>query len=148
LLEEGINDKGKVTKSGVKERLKQLRTENGQLTLEAENADEVEALEKCLKLLDAESEAAWAVKEAQAELEPKVLANYSKLTEAEIKTLVVDDKWFAAIEGEGQRLTQQLACRVKELEERYAQPLPELEQEVEALRKKVEVHLEKMGLVW
>ena len=30
----------------------------------------------------------------------------------------------AAIDGEVQRVTQQLAGRVKELEERYAQPLP------------------------
>jgi len=136
----------------VKERLKQLRTENGQLTLEAENADEIEALETCLALIDAESEAARAVKEAQAELDARVLAKYSKLTEAEIKTLVADDKWFAAIqaaiEGQGQRLTQRLAGRARELEERYAHPLPELEREVEVLRKKVEGHLKRMGLVW
>ena len=67
---------------------------------------------------------AKAVKEAQARLDEQVLARYGVLTEAEIKTLAVEDKWFAsirgAIEGEVQRLTQQLAGRVKELEERYA----------------------------
>ena len=46
------------------------------------------------------------------------------LTEAESKTLAAEDKWFAiiraAIEGEVQRLTQQLTGRVKILEERYA----------------------------
>jgi type I restriction enzyme M protein len=81
-----------------------------------------------------------------------VLARYGKLTEAEIKTLVVEDKWLAslraAIDGEVQRVTQQLAGRVKELEERYAQPLPALEREVEAFSAKVEAHLKKMGLVW
>ena len=80
-----------------------------------------------------------------------MLAKYAKLTEAEIKTLAVDDKWFAsiesAIEGEVQRLTQRLADRVKELEERYAQPLPELEREVEAFGQKVEGHLRKMGVM-
>ena len=45
-----------------------------------------------------------------------------------------------------QRLTQQLARRVKELEERYARPLPELEREVEAFGEKVEGHLKRMGL--
>ena len=58
-----------------------------------------------------------------------MLACYATLTETEIKTLVVEDKWLAtireAIEGEMQRLTQQLAGRAKELEERYARPLPE-----------------------
>jgi len=40
-----------------------------------------------------------------------------------------------------------LAGRVKELEERYAATLPELERNVEQLNKKVEAHLEQMGLV-
>lgn len=50
--------------------------------------------------------------------------------------------------SEVQRLTQQLAGRVKILEKRYAQPLPELEQEqeVEEFGAKVEGHLKKMGL--
>ena len=80
-----------------------------------------------------------------------MLAKYPKLTETEIKTLVVEDKWFAsiqaAIEGEVQRLAQQLAGRVKELEERYAQTLPELKREAAELSKKVEGHLKKMRLV-
>jgi type I restriction enzyme M protein len=63
--------------------------------------------------------------------------------------LVVDNKWFAslgaAVEGEVQRLPQQLAGRVKELDERYARPLPELEREVEIFSAKVEGHLKKMG---
>ena len=81
-----------------------------------------------------------------------MLAQYSKLTEAEIKALVVEDKWFAsiraAVNGEVNRLTQHLAARVKELEERYTRPLPELEREVAAFGEKVEGHLKAMGLVW
>jgi len=46
------------------------------------------------------------------------------------------------------KLQTELAGRVKELEERYAQPLPELELEVETFSAKVEGHLKKMGLVW
>jgi type I restriction enzyme M protein len=65
---------------------------------------------------------------------------------------VVEDKWFpsirATIEGEVEWLTQQLATRVKELEERYARPLPQIEQDVEAFSDKVEVHLKQMGLAW
>jgi type I restriction enzyme M protein len=37
---------------------------------------------------------------------------------------------------------------VKDLEERYAEPLPELVQTVEELSSRVEEHLKKMGLVW
>lgn len=74
-----------------------------------------------------------------------MLAKYAKLTEHEIKTLVVENKWFVSIriviEGEVQRLTQRLVVRVKELEERYARPLPEIERDVDMLSSKVEAHL-------
>lgn len=38
--------------------------------------------------------------------------------------------------------------RPKELEERYAQPLPELDREVDAFAEKIVPHLETTGLVW
>ena len=145
LLEDATNDKGVVTLSRVKDRLKAIK-------YELESDDERDTLLRCLDLMETASAAAKAVKDAQAELEAKVLAKYAQLTEAEIKTLVVDDKWFtsiwAALEGEVERLTQGLANRVKELEDRYAAPLPELEQTVGALSTKVEEHLKQMGVVW
>ncbi|HPM99444.1 MAG TPA: N-6 DNA methylase [bacterium] len=145
LLAEALNDKGKVNKASIKERLKDL-------TQEKETDQEREALERCLNLMDAETAANQAVNEAQAELDEKVLARYARLGEDEIKALVIADKWFAdiqtAVAGEVNRLTQQLAGRVKELEERYTQPLPELEREVEEYRKRVEGHLKKMGVGW
>ena len=145
LLEDSVNDKGKVTKNSVKNRLKVIQDE-------LERDDERDALTDCLALIEAEDEADKAVKKAQDALDLKVLARYATLTEAQIKTLVVEDKWFAsirvAIEGEVQQLTQQLAGRVKVLEERYARPLPELEQEVEEFGTKVEGHLKKMGMNW
>lgn len=144
LLEGARTEKGTVTKASVKARLEELANE-------PENEEEGAALARCLGLIETESAAAKAVREAQAELDFKVLAQYAKLTEEEIKILVVDDKWFAsirsALENEVQRLTQALAARVKELEERYAATLPELENEVEILSEKVEGHLRQMGLV-
>ena len=145
LLEDAVNDSGKVTRVGVKNRLKVMADDD-----ELESCEERKALTRCLALTEAEAEAAKAVKEAQAVLDQQVLARYATLTEDEIKTLVVEDKWFAsiqtAIEGEVQQLTQQLAVRVKELEDRYAKPLPMLGDEVAALSEKVDGHLEKMGL--
>ncbi|MDN5624827.1 MAG: hypothetical protein L0G96_16940, partial [Acinetobacter sp.] len=47
-----------------------------------------------------------------------------------------------------ERVTQQLANRVKELNERYEQPLPQITQNVEALSLKVAEHLKAMGLEW
>ena len=81
-----------------------------------------------------------------------MLAHYATFTEDEIKTLVVADKWVAsihaAIDGEVQQLTQALAVRVQELEERYAQPLLLLEQGVEGYSVRVEEHLRNMGVDW
>lgn len=53
-----------------------------------------------------------------------------------------------SIAAEIERVTQQLANRVKDLEEWYGSPLPKLVQAVEGLSSRVEEHLKKMGLVW
>lgn len=75
-----------------------------------------------------------------------------QLTEAEIKTLVVDDKWLAAlaasVQGELDRVSQSLTGRIRQLAERYATPLPKLAEEVETLAARVDEHLKKMGFVW
>ena len=142
-LADATNDKDKVTKASVRDRLKTIQDA-------PESDEEQEALTRCLALIEAEANAGKAVKDAQEELDQEVLDHYAALTESEIKTLVVEDKWFAsiraALESEVQRLTQQLAGRVKKLEERYVSPLPELEREVEEFGAKVEGHLKKMGL--
>ena len=71
------------------------------------------------------------------------------MTEDEVKTLVVDDKWLAtldaAIHGEMDRVSQQLTQRVKELAERYETPLPQMTSHVAELEAKVLSHLESMG---
>jgi len=145
LLDDAKTDKGTVTRSSVSERLQEIEDEK-------DSEDEQKALTQCLELIDAEDRADRVVKKAQAELDDKVLAQYKKLSEVEIKTLVVGEKWFPSIsmamEGEVQRLTKQLSARVMELEERYARPLSQLEREVRLLDSKVETHLNKMGVVW
>ncbi len=145
LLAEATNDKRNVTKSSVNDRLKVIRNE-------PESDEEREALTRCLSLIEAEAETDRAVKAAQAALDEQVLARYARLTEVEIKVLVVEDKWFATviagIHGEVQRITQQLAARVKELDECYARRLSDLEREVEAFSENVEGHLKQMGLAW
>ena len=79
-------------------------------------------------------------------------AKYAKLTEAEIKTLVVEDKWLAAlaasVQGELDRVSQALTRRIQQLAERYARPLPRLAEEVETHSARVDEYLNKMGFVW
>ena len=144
-LADAANDKGKVTRASVKARLRTIEEEDG-----PDGDEERDVLERCLALIDTEAKAGATVREAQAALDRKVLDRYATLTEARIKTLVVEDKWLAdiraAIEGEVDGLTQQLSGRVQELEARYAQPLPALEREVETLSARVEGHLMRMGV--
>ncbi|ENG11292.1 type I restriction-modification system, M subunit [Escherichia coli P0305260.6] len=141
LLNDALNDKDKVTKATVTARLKL-----------ATDSDEKAALKQAKKLFDAEGDAKKALKEAQDALDLAVFKQYPKLSIEEIKSLIVDDKWLATLESniiaEIERVTQQLANRVKELEERYSEPLPALTQSVENLSDKVAGHLKAMGLEW
>ena len=152
LLAEATNDSGNITKTSVKARLDAIQPDLMTLREAQNNDDERDALDTCLSLLETKSKTDKAVKDAQLALDQPVLARYGILTETEIKQLVIDDKWFASIQaaitGEVQRLTQALAERVKELEERYAQPMPALERSVENFNLKVNEHLLKMGVDW
>jgi len=145
LLFEAKTEKGKLTKISVNARLKELK-------LNKEDADERKALEAYAALIEKESVAGKKVKEAQKILDAKVVAQYARLSENEIKTLVVDDKWLATISADVQteldRVSQGLTGRIKQLAERYATPLPRIAEEVEALSGKVDEHLKKMGFVW
>ncbi|HEC8325893.1 TPA: type I restriction-modification system subunit M [Providencia rettgeri] len=141
LLNDALNDKDKVTKATVTARLKV-----------AIDPDEKSALKQVKKLFDNEADAKKALKEAQDALDLAVFKQYPKLSIDEIKNLIVDDKWLATlqsnIEAEIERVTQQLANRVKELEERYSEPLPDISKSVEDLSEKVAGHLKAMGLEW
>lgn len=142
---EGDGDKQKIAAKAVKARLKEI----GKDPL---YADERAALEAYADLLEQQSEAKDRRKSAQEDLDRKIDAKYPKLTEAEIKTLVVDDKWMArlsaAVKDELDRVSQTLTGRICELAERYATPLPTLTEEVETLTARVEEHLKEMGAIW
>ena len=85
-------------------------------------------------------------------LDAKVAAQYAKLSEADIKSLVVEDKWLATlaeqVQGELDRVSQALTGRIRQLADRYDTPLPRLAEEVEMLATHVDDHLKKMGFVW
>ena len=109
-------------------------------------------LNEWLKLNTDEAEIKRHIKEAEARSTPRLMRRYAKLSEPEIKALVVDDKWLAvldsAIHGEMDRVSQQLTQRVKELAERYETPLPHIGEPSLDLESKVNRHLERMGFAW
>ena len=145
LLEEVKNDKGNITKTNLTARLKEIKGD-------PDYADELAVLTEYLALMNQESESAKQIREAQKALDAKVKAKYSALSEDEVKTLVVDDKWLttlaASVQTELDRISQALTGRVKGLAERYGSPLPQLTKEVEVLTDKVDAHLGRMGVVW
>jgi type I restriction enzyme M protein len=105
-----------------------------------------------LNLHNRESKLKRELKEAEEALAKKVLEQYGALSEDEIKTLVVDDKWLgtlaATVQGELDRVSQTLTGRIRQLAERYAMPLPQLTDDVAALAARVDGHLKKIGAVW
>ena len=143
LLVEACNEKGAITAKSVKERLKAIASDP------SDSSHEIDTLEQYLALTEQEADTGAALKTAQDALMAKVAAKYGQLTETEIKTLVVDDKWLAtlaaAVQGELDRVSQTLTGRIRELAERYAAPLPQITEEVGELESKVAGHLERMG---
>lgn len=144
-VSEGDGDKRKITAKALKARLKEIGKD-------ADFADERAALEEYAALVDKQSEAKSCLKQAIEDLDRKMEAKYSALTEDEIKTLVVDDKWLAtlatAMQGELDRVSQTLTGRIRQLAERYATPLPQLTSALATLTNRVDEHLTKMGAVW
>ena len=145
LLEEVQDDKGNISKAAVQAQLRAIESDK-------DSADERKLLNDYLALIEKESAANKHVKDAQKALEAQVAAKYPKLTEDEIKTLVVDEKWLAtlaaAVQGELDRVSQTLTGRIRELAERYATPMPQITAEVATLAARVDEHLKKMGAVW
>ena len=135
----------KIAKPEVSARLKETKGDK-------EAKDEVAVLKRWLELSESETALKRAVREKEAALDKLAYEVYPTLTESEIKTLVVDDKWMAhlsaAVQGELERVSQTLTGRIRELAERYATPLPQLTEEVAALAVRVEEHLAKMGASW
>ncbi len=147
LLEEVKSDKGKISKGNVQKRIKVIKND-----AVADDFEELNVLEAYLRLIDKEAMAKKQIKDVQKALDNKVIDRYKVFTEDEIKTLVVDEKWMAAISGdvksEMERISQRLARRIKELAKRYDSPMPAMNAQVDELEMKVNGHLEKMGFEW
>mgnify|MGYP003642081749 CR=1 FL=1 len=179
LLFEAKTEKGKLTAKSVKDRIRDLITtadaslakkqklidkliKDGKPIPKSVTADLLEndipdyfeyvKLQEMLALIEQEREAVAAVKEAKTALDTKTVKKYAKLSDAEIKLLLVEDKWLAALQtdvaSELERISQGLTGRVKLLTERYAVPLPKLMENVETLQTKVDAHLKRMGFAW
>lgn len=135
----------KITKASINDRLKEIGNE-------PDATEEIAVLNEWLTLSTEETVLKKKLKEAEAALDAKAYAHYPQLTKDEIKALVVDDKWLAALDAathsEMDRVSQQLTQRVKELAERYEIPIPQMIERLAECEAKVNRHLEKMGFAW
>ena len=145
--EEGaFSELERVNRTNVTARLKNIK---GDIKDDREAEEEAAVLNDWLKLASEEADLKKSIRETEADLDSKAYNYYPELTEDDIKTLVVDDKWLSsldsAIHGEMDRISQALTQRVKELAERYETPMPQMTARVAELEEKVNRHLEKMG---
>ena len=129
LLAEAMDD-GNVTKALVTARLKGA-------TKEGTDPDEVKALQHLLGLYDKEAAAKKAVKDAQIKLDLVTLKKYGELTEADVKKLVIDDKWMSnvatRVNNEVDSLVLVLVHRIQTLGVRYSKTVSELQSEFDRL---------------
>ena len=136
---------GKINDAAVKERMREIKGD-------PDGADERAVLSQWLQLSTEAAGLKKAIKTAEAALDQLAFDKHPQLSHAEIQTLVVDDKWMAhlaaCVQGELDRVSQTLTGRIRELAERYATPLPQLTDEVEALAARVDAHLQRMGATW
>jgi len=137
LLWQAVDD-GKITKTRVTARRKEA-------THDRVDTEEVAALTNAIALFDAESAAKTAAKKAQADLDLATLSKYGDLSEANIKELVLNDKWESTVShrvnGALISLVLDLVARLQVLGERYGETLDSLEAKADELSDRVGKHL-------
>lgn len=144
-LKDYLNDKDKVDAKAVAAKIKELKKAK-------DIGEEFAILSEYMELSDTVSKQNKIVKELNAELEMKVKAHYSELTDGEILELLVNRKWYYTVFDGIKNLyvtaSHNMANRILELAERYKDTLPFLNAEADELEKRVTAHLERMGFKW
>ncbi len=134
-----------ITIAAVKDRIREIGHDR-------DAAGELKLLKTWLDLGNQVATLKKQLKDAEAALDQLAFEKYPQLTEADVKSLVIDDKWMArlaaSVQGELDRVSQTLTGRIRELAERYAMPLPQLTGEVAVLAARVDEHLKRMGAAW
>ena len=103
-------------------------------------------------LKKAKSDAAALERAEEKKLDAATEAKFAELSEAEIQTLLFDDKWFAALEtsimGLFDSALRKFAAGLTDLALRYGETLSELESKVAKSQNNVHAVLREMGFNW
>lgn len=114
--------------------------------------DEYAALARYRDKLDKAKAVKKQAKVARDELDEKVLSQYGKLTDEEIKHLLFDCKWLPHVQSQLSEIFDQqvnsFATRITDIARRYERTLPAIEEAVERSRANVLRSLERMGYAW
>jgi type I restriction enzyme M protein len=114
--------------------------------------EEITVIENYINLNEAIKNIASLIKIAKNTIEKSVIDLYPELSEQEIKAVVIHEKWEfqlqTALHQLQDKISQNLAQRIKELAARYENTLPELEMVALDYEAKVKQHLKEMGFVW
>lgn len=123
---------------------------SNKLSEDKKDLEEVRMLEDLIEKMTEMGQLKSHLKKANYQLDLAIVEKYAQLSPKEVQTLVVEDKWLATlqerIQTEIEAISQQLANRIKELAERYASTLAELDEDVHIYEAKVQAHLKIMGL--
>ncbi len=145
MLSDATNDKGKFTKTTLTEYMREIKGD-------AEEREAYRLLEEIKELFEREADLKKQIKQAETDLDTATLKQYGKLSEKEVRSLVIEDKWLASIQShihaEIDSISQRLTGRIKELAQRYENTMTELNHEVSGLEGNVSAHLQKMGIIW
>lgn len=133
----------KINKATIQSRLKEISETE-------ENKEEFDFLTSYNQNLDMQAKISKTLKEKIKELDTLLLKKYPELKENEIKHLIIEEKWLSTLEtkftSELDRVSQKVSQKLTELAERYETPIPNLEDNLKKLEKKVSKHLQKIGV--
>jgi len=143
LLADALTDKGTLTQRSTKDALDAAKL--------AADDEGVACLRSAMSLMKSEAAAKKEAREAQRALDELVLAKYGDLTDGDVQALVLNSKWLVAaeagLEAETDALIGELVTRIRQLGERYADTLGDLEQELGERSEAVQGHLASMGVL-
>lgn len=133
LLAEAMDD-DKINKTCVAARLAVAKRDGN-------DPDEIKALEGLMALYEAEATAKKASKEAKAELAGLTLNKYGTLKLSDVKTILLDEKWFGDLASRVTKVVEaqvlRLVERLSQLGRRYAETLGEIDDRMEAVNGRV-----------
>ena len=137
----------RINAAQVKDRIREIKRDP-----HSADPDELATLTQWLTLSEQQTAHKRTLRELEAALDQNAHQQYAQLTVPDIQTITISDKWMAtlgkAVQDELERVSQTLTSRIRELAQRYATPLPALEQELQTLSARVGEHLQNMGVVW